>query len=120
MSALSLISQFPTLSIPVGAGGANNGAQDVLITDVVVTAGTYIGSIIVTLAGAGVTSGDMSVTFGATPICTAVMGAVGVNPSSTATFFYTSDGVTALSVAVVGDGANWTSGATTLRLRQIA
>ena len=119
MSALSLINQFPIRDYAILAGGANDGVQDVLLT-ITPPAGVFIGMVTATLAGAGVTSGDVAVTYDGANVAVTVLGAVGLNPSATCTFFVESNGTDALTVALVGDGANWTSPPTTLFLRQIA
>ena len=119
MSALSLINQFPLRDYPILAGGANDGAQDVLLT-ITPPTGFFIGSVTATLAGAGVTSGDVAVLYDGVGVGVSVIGASATNPSATCTFFFESDGASVLSVALVGDGANWTSPATTLFLRQLA
>lgn len=119
MSALSLINQFPIIPLTVVAGAGADGAQDEVLSSIP-SAGVYIGSVTITLAGAGVTSGDFVVAFDGTVVCTTILGAVGVEDTATGTFFFQSDGVSALTINVVGTGAGWTSGASTLFLRQIA
>lgn len=119
MSALSLINQFPIRDYVVPAGGAGDGVQDVVLT-ITPPAGVFIGIVTMTLAGAGVTSGDFAVLYDAVTVSTTILGAVGVNDIATSTFFFESDGVEDLTIAIVGSGAVWTSGASTLFLRQIA
>ena len=119
MSALSLTNQFPIRSLATIAGGAVAGTQSVVFNQAV-PAGTYIGSVTLTLAGVGVTGGDISVVYDGVAIGSSIIGAVGANATATSTFFFESNGVDHLSVAVVGDGANWTSPVSAVRLRQIA
>jgi len=119
MSALSLIGQFSTFPVAVGAGGAANGVADVLITQVF-PAGTYMGNILVEIVGAGVTTGRFYATFDGNYVLWTITGASGVDDTALGTFFFTSDGTTPLILSAVGVGSAWTSGATTLNLRQIA
>jgi len=119
MSALSLINQFPIRQYTVPLGGAGDGVQDVLLSQIV-PAGFFIGSVSLTLAGAGVTSGDFVVAYDAVSLSTTIIGAVGVQDVATGTFFFESNGVDALTIALVGSGGAWTSPASVLFLRQIA
>lgn len=119
MSALSLIGQFSTFSVAVLGGGAANGVADVLISQVV-PAGTYMGSILVEIVGAGVTTGRFIATFDGNYVLWTITGANGVDDTALGTFFFTSDGTTPLIVSAVGVGGAWTSNPTTLNLRQIA
>lgn len=119
MSVLSLIQQFPIISLPTSAGSAGTGVLDEVFS-AVIPAGTYIGSVSVTIAGAGVTSGSLQVSYDNVAIGTSVIGAVGASPTATCTFFFQSNGSDLLSVDVIGNGANWTSGASAVVLRQIA
>jgi hypothetical protein len=119
MSALSLINQLPILSYAVTAGGGATTVVDEVFTEVI-PAGTYLGQVSITLAGAGVTSGNFVVEYDGVDFCTTILGDITINPTATATFFIQSNGADSLSIDVVGVGAAWTSGATTLLLRQIA
>jgi hypothetical protein len=119
MSALSLIGQFQTLPIEVDAGGAGDGVADQLLSQVF-PVGTYLGSIVVAIEGAGVTTGSFTASFNGVTVVYVLTGANGVSDTASGTFFFTSDGVTPLIVSAQGTGAVWTSNATTLYLRQIA
>jgi len=122
MSALSLIGQFLTKEYPILAGGAGDGVQDLLITVADVPAGTYIGNVTLAVQGAGVTSGDFIVALSgvATPLAVTILGASNVQSTASATFFFTTDGTSNLTINMVGTGAVWTSLPSTLYLRQIA
>ena len=119
MSALALINQSSIRSFVVSAGGGATTVVDEVLS-VVVPAGTYLGQVSITLAGAGVTSGNFVIEYDGADIYTAILGSVTVNPTASACFYFQSNGTDALSIDVVGVGANWTSGASTLLLRQIA
>ena len=119
MSALSLISQFQVLPFVVPAGNGATGAQDVVLTQQI-PAGFYIGSVTMTLAGVGVTSGDFTVSYDGGALSTTILGDVTIAPTATNTFFVVSNGADDLTIAIVGVGAGWTSPASTLYLRQIA
>jgi len=120
MSALSLIGQFPTTAIEVPAGNGATGAQDIVLTQVI-PVGTYLGNVQMSIQGAGVTSGDFIVSIvGGINLSTTILGASNVQSTASSTFFFTSNGTDELQISIVGTGANWTSPASTLYLRQIA
>lgn len=119
MSALSLIGQTPTFPVAVLAGGAADGVTDVLLTQVV-PAGTYMGSLLVEITGAGVTTGRFFATFDGVNVLYTLTGENAIDDTALGTFFFTADGTTPLIVSAVGTGGAWTSGPTTLYLRQIA
>jgi hypothetical protein len=119
MSALSLINQFQVLPYDVGAGGGIAGVQDTVL-NATIPAGFFIGSVTIALGSAGVTSGDFVVSYNAVAISTTILGDTAVQPTATSTFFVVSNGADNLTIDVVGQGSAWTSGQTTLYLRQIA
>jgi len=119
MSALSLIGQFSTFSVAVPNGGAGNGVSGVLLTKIF-PAGTYMGSILVEIVGAGVTTGRFVATFDGGYVLWTITGADGVDDTALGTFFFTSDGTLPLIISAVGVGGAWTSQPTNLNLRQIA
>ena len=119
MSALSLIGQFSTYPVTVLAGGAADGVTDVLLTQVF-PAGTYLGSVLVEITGAGVTTGRFFATFGGVNVLYTLTGENAIDDTAVGTFFFTADGTNPLILSAVGTGGAWVSGATTLYLRQIA
>ena len=115
MSALSLIGQAQIIPYTVIGGIGNNGIQFPVFNEVI-PLGYYIGQTIITLNGLGVTSGDFVVSYGQ-PIAESFLD--GQGGTSSACFFFESDGSTALTINVVGFGANWTSTPSTLFLRRL-
>ena len=118
MSALSLIGQAQIIPYAFLAGAGNDGVQDEIFNEVI-PAGFYIGQTVITLNGAGVTSGAVAVDIGVQGLAEAFIGEVGVSSTSSVCFFFDSNGTSALTIDVVGFGANWTSVAGTLFLRRL-
>lgn len=113
MSFLSAKGQLSGYSLAVGVGGAGNGVEDVLITDLF-PVGQYVCSIVSGVVGGSVTGGTLRAFTTAGTIASTPVGASGVK--GTLTFIFTSDGITNLQIGLTGTGGTWTSVATSLQI----